>query len=185
MSIEKKTTDAFVLRHYEAGEHDMTFKLFTREFGLLFATAKSVRKLESKLRPHLQKGGFSRITLVQGKEVWRIVGAEAIPLPGELRAMACQLLERFVRGGTPQKKLFDHVTNFLKAEKLSLPKEKEALLLYYLALVDLGYADACIGGAQSTAAFFAWDFDDHVTHLTLHESRVRAHVHSVLKEMQL
>ena len=185
MAIEKKTTDTFILNSYEQGEHDMALKLFTREFGLLYGVAKSVRKLESKLRPHLRTGRFSRITLVQGREVWRIVGAESVSLDGEFRAVACQLLERFVRGATPQKKLFDHIISFLSSDATKLPRERAILLLYYLILVDLGYADARVGGAESSSVFFAWSITDHVTHLMFNHDRVRTHVHTVLKEMQL
>ena len=76
MAIEKYVTRAIILESYDQGEHDKAYKVFTREYGLLICQAKSIRKLESKLRAHMLPRSISLITLVQGREVWRLVGAE-------------------------------------------------------------------------------------------------------------
>jgi recombinational DNA repair protein (RecF pathway) len=76
MAIEKYVTQCLVIESYDQGEHDRVYKLFTREFGMITAHAKSVRKLESKLRAHVMPRSMSLVTLVQGKEIWRLVGAE-------------------------------------------------------------------------------------------------------------
>lgn len=76
MSIEKYTTEAFVLREYERDENDMVYKAWTRDFGIIFVLAKSIRKINAKLRMVIKKNDFILITVVKGKDVWRLTGAE-------------------------------------------------------------------------------------------------------------
>jgi DNA repair protein RecO len=68
-------TDAFVIGSAERGEGSRTIYLFTKEFGLITALAQSVRETRSKLRHHLQPYSHAEVTLVRGRETWRIVGA--------------------------------------------------------------------------------------------------------------
>ena len=70
------TTLAFVLKSYPHGESSRVYKLFTRELGLLYAHGQGVRELKSKNKYSLQTGDLSEITLVRGKNVWRITGAK-------------------------------------------------------------------------------------------------------------
>ena len=185
MAIEKYTTEAFVLTDYEQGEHDKVFKLFTREFGMLYALAKSVRKLESKLRYHLDTSKKISVTLVKGKEVWRLTGVESLGESSKNTAIACQIVERFVRGEGAQKKLFDHVSEFSLLKDETLPRDVGMLALYYVLLVDLGYADGSLGGAKDIEEFFSFSLTDHFTHILLHKAVVKSHVHTVMAEMQL
>ncbi len=71
------TTLAFVLKSYPHGESNRVYKLFTRELGLLYAHGQGVRELKSRNKYSLQTGGLSEITLVRGKNVWRITGAKS------------------------------------------------------------------------------------------------------------
>ncbi|HYC83236.1 MAG TPA: recombination protein O N-terminal domain-containing protein [Candidatus Paceibacterota bacterium] len=70
-------TQAIVIGHADRGDANRAFYLLTRELGLVVATAQSIRHLKSKLRYHLQLGRIPSVTLVRGRETWRIVGAEA------------------------------------------------------------------------------------------------------------
>jgi len=69
------TTKAFVLQSYPHGESNKTYKLLTREKRLLYAHGQGVRELKSKNRYALQTGCLLEVTLVRGREVWRITGA--------------------------------------------------------------------------------------------------------------
>jgi DNA repair protein RecO len=69
------TTDAFVLDSIPTGEADAFFVLFTRDLGLIRAIAKGVRLQKSKLRYSLQEFSQTKVSLVRGKEVWRITSA--------------------------------------------------------------------------------------------------------------
>jgi recombinational DNA repair protein (RecF pathway) len=184
MAIEKYTTPAIVIEAFDQGEHDRVYKLFTREFGMLMAHAKSVRKLESKLRAHVLPRSISLVTLVQGREVWRLVGAEEKAQGGSSLYDVSQLMRRFMRGEGSHKALYDRLMDFLEAEK-GFDLQKSRLLLYYVVLVELGYADARVIGAKDIKEYIQWNTGDLYTHLLLSHDRVRAHVRDVLKEIQL
>ena len=185
MAIEKYTTKAFILNEYEQGESDKVYKLFTRDFGVIFALAKSVRKLESKLRFHLERTKKVTVTLVEGKETWRLTGVDSTGEDTHEGAVVTKLVERFVRGTGAQKKLFDHAEEHMRLSTKEVPKDIRMLTLYYVFLVDLGYADGLVSGARDIEEFFSFTMADHFTHVLLSKELVRKHVHTVLSEMQL
>lgn len=184
MAIEKYVTRGIVLESYDQGEHDRAFKIFTREFGLLIAQAKSIRKLESKLRAHMLPRTCTRVTLVQGREVWRLTGAEEEMVESPYIHEVVVLLKRFIRGEGAHKSLYDRLMLFLNHKRV-YDESLTRLLLYYLVLVDLGYADAKIIGAKTLEEYLQFSIDDLYTHLLLTKQGVRSHVQEVLKEIQL
>jgi DNA repair protein RecO (recombination protein O) len=68
-------TDCFVISNRNISEADKIFFLFTRDFGLISAIAKGIRKESSKLRYSLQNNSEVKVSLVKGKEFWRITNA--------------------------------------------------------------------------------------------------------------
>ena len=183
MAIDKYSTESFILDAYESREHDKTYKLFTKDFGLIFARATSVRKLESKLRTHLQVGRMTQVTLVKGKDIWRITGSEEYHRESLLRNDVVKLLERFVRGEGPQKTLFNHMKDIVSTTNID--ERTGRLLAHYLILVDLGYADAFIIGAESIDQYVSWNIDDLYTQAILTKDILRTHVMQVLNQVQL
>lgn len=184
MAIEKYVTKAIILESYDQGEHDRAYKVFTREFGLLICQAKSVRKLESKLRAHLLPRSISLLTLVKGKEVWRLVGAEKEQHDLTFIHEVTSLVKRFIRGEGAHKALYDRLIYFLKCST-SYKEQSVRLLLYYMLLVELGYADAKVIGAKDIKEYISFSVEDLYTHLLLTEYQVRSHVREVLEEIQL
>lgn len=184
MAIEKYTTEAIVIESFDQGEHDRVYKLFTREFGLVMAHAKSIRKLESKLRAHMLPRSFVRATLVQGREVWRLVGAEGQGGEGAMLRDATHLLKRLVRGEGAHKKLYQRLSDCV-ARASSFDEHKGKLLLYYVTLVELGYADARVIGVKDIKEYASLSVDDLYTYLLLSYDQVRKHTQVVLKETQL
>lgn len=71
----KHTTHAFVLSVSPSGEKNHFITLFTREFGMIRAKAQSVRVADSKLRYALQEYSYVEVSLVKGKDIWRITNA--------------------------------------------------------------------------------------------------------------
>ena len=71
-------TEAYVLKSLNFGEANKFFFLFTKDFGLIRASAQGIRHLKSKLRYSLQDFCYTKISLVRGREMWRITGAEKI-----------------------------------------------------------------------------------------------------------
>lgn len=184
MAIEKYVTPCFVIEGYDQSENDRVYKLFTREFGLVMAHAKSIRKLESKLRAHIVPRSTALVTLVRGHELWRVVGSEGGVVNNERIYEATRLLNRFVRGEGAHKALYDRLLSFVMSPVL-YDTSKARVLLYYIVLVELGYADARVIGVNTLKEYIAFSIDDLYTHLSLSYPAVRDHVHEVLKEMQL
>ncbi len=184
MAIEKYVTKCIVIDSFDNGEHDRVYKLFTREFGLVLARATSVRKLESKLRAHVIPRSCSLVTLVQGRETWRLVGAEGNQIKETFMYEVAELLKRFIRGEGAHKNLYDKVLTLIETSK-RYDEQKRRLLLYYILLVELGYADARVIGAKDVQEYMSWSVDDLYTHIILAYTPVREHVQAVLKEMQL
>jgi recombinational DNA repair protein (RecF pathway) len=76
MSHTIYTTESFVLKSLNFNEANKYFFLFTKDFGLIKATAQGVRHLKSKLRYSLEDLSFIYVSVVRGREVWRITSAE-------------------------------------------------------------------------------------------------------------
>jgi DNA repair protein RecO (recombination protein O) len=148
------TTDAIVIESTPAGEADRFFTLFTRELGLIRASAKGVRLQKSKLKYSLQDFSRSTISLVRGKEIWRITSAriedniyhryahDAAVL--RMIAKVLSLIKRLVAGEQKDERLFAillNAFNFLETHGAW----KEELVPFEIILVlrildDLGYA---------------------------------------------
>ena len=122
MAYHKYQTEAFILGSREYGEASRVFFLFTDAFGVVSATASGVRKQTSKLKASLQTFEKSRIELVRGKEMWRIVGAaqgeryERVMKDAGKRALYVRiisLIHRFVLGEGMHTKIFYEMQNIL------------------------------------------------------------------------
>jgi DNA repair protein RecO len=72
MAYVTYTTDALVCGTYDRNTADRSYRLFTRELGMLYADARSVRKENSKQRQALQDFSLIRVSLVKGKGGWKI-----------------------------------------------------------------------------------------------------------------
>lgn len=116
MAYATYTTDAIVCGSKNSNTSDRSFLLFTREAGMLWASAKSVREEKSKQRYALQDFSIIRVSLVKGKTGWRIGSVEAISNPfmeaGAREARAgissvLKLLRRFLHGEVSHAGVFD------------------------------------------------------------------------------
>ena len=131
MMHPKHHTDAIVLAARDVGEASRMLCLFTRELGMVHAHAQGVRLLRSKLRHHLQPLTRAHVSLVRGREVWRVVGAEqsrAITAPAFPKIAL--LLRRLVHGEEADPSLF----------ALVLSDQEETLWVAGI-LERLGYLD--------------------------------------------
>jgi hypothetical protein len=124
------------------------------------------------------------VTLVKGREVWRLVGAEQQQETSVYIHEITQILKRFVRGEGEHKALYDRLLQFLDIAP-TYDEQKARLLLYFIVLVDLGYADAKSLGVKNIQEYNAFSVDDLYTHLVLSYDVVRSHITSVLQEIHL
>ena len=153
MSHTLYSTECIVLGGVDSGEASKYISLFTRDIGLVRAVAKSVREEKSKLRYCLQDFSCTYATLVRGKDVWRITGAEErYSLHNELRSeneklftitQILNLLQRLVHGEEKNEYLFSTLANGLEFAK-SNKMDKETLknfehLMVLRILYSLGY----------------------------------------------
>ena len=153
MSHTLYTTECIVLGSYDSGEANRYISLFTKEIGLVRAVARSIREEKSKLRYSLQSFSFTDATLVRGREVWRITGAqERYSLHKELKdkreklfvvTQILNLLQRLVHGEERNDYLFNTLNNgfeFIKENKLNKESLKNFEHLIVLRIVySLGY----------------------------------------------
>ena len=77
MAYTTYTTAALVCGSVDNNSADRAYLLFTEEFGMVWATARSVREERSRQRYALQDFSLIRVSLVKGKGGWRIGSVEA------------------------------------------------------------------------------------------------------------
>jgi len=138
------TSLAIVVRSRNSGENGKIFSLFCRELGLIKAHAQGVRKANSKLGGHLTDFTLTKVSLVRGKNFWRLTGATTEknyfqifknePLKLRTISNVVHLLERLLHGEEKSEILFDLVKGgFDFLENLSV--EKSLILAFETALV--------------------------------------------------
>ena len=115
MSYHIYTTKGIVLAERPIREADRVYRIMTRDLGLIHATALGVRKEASKLRGNIEPFSLSFISLVRGKDRWRITSAEFVRdishAPTIARPFA--LLEKLIQGEATHPELFDAVEKMI------------------------------------------------------------------------
>ena len=147
-------TTGIILSSFDIGEANKFFWIFTRELGLVKATAQSVRKIESKNRYGLQDFSISNISLVRGKDIWRItnvISQENIFFFFERRrrtsadqkfefvANVFSLLTQLLQGEEKNEKLFDLIRNSIEFLKENKFEEKDLENLELLTKIRILY----------------------------------------------
>ena len=147
MAYQTYITEALVCGKNDSQSADRSFLLFTREAGMLYAHAKSVREERSKQRYALQECSHIRATLVRGKAGWKIIGAEPIQNfyarteTREARAFLRNivlLLRRVVHGETSYSHIFDDIVSACGKSDMYPPTKLEYVLTLRI-LHALGY----------------------------------------------
>ena len=128
----KYTTAAIALAHSPLAEASSLVTLLTGEFGVIRARSQGLRKPGAKMGAGLQTLAESDVTLLKGKEGWRLAGsilgkdwASALPKRARVRAgRVSELMLRFVRGEVSDPALYDIYTNFI-GSLASLSEEEQ------------------------------------------------------------
>jgi len=151
MSYNIYTTEALVCGNFEQNTADKSFLLFTREAGMLFANAKSVRVEISKQRFALQDFSRVRVSLIKGKQGWRVGSVEITKNDFSLAndratrgsiVSIYKLLRRFIRGEEASTELYDFLTAALDEVTKNQPDRNILdLLIKIKILAILGYVD--------------------------------------------
>jgi len=115
MAYQIYTTKALILKRipYDA---NVSYLLYTKDFGLMSALATGVRKSESKLRYALQEYSLVEVSLVKGRSTWRLTSAvleknmylsAQTTLAREVIARICTQVIRLVAGEEKDTQLFE------------------------------------------------------------------------------
>ncbi|MCH7529817.1 recombination protein O N-terminal domain-containing protein [Patescibacteria group bacterium] len=191
------TTEGFVIGGIDTGESHRYLSLLTKEFGLIRAVARSVRVEQSKLRYNLQDLACVDISLVRGREVWRITGAkERYNTYWELRdqkkkcallAQVTVLLRRLLAGEEKNERLFSIISNgiaFLRNEKLN---DNELKLFEYLIILRILHSLGYIGKVAQTDPLVSSELfkRNMLTAVALVQTAVVRGINKALKESHL
>lgn len=145
-------TQGLILARHNYGEANAVYQIFTADLGLLGVSAQGVRYLKSKLRSQLSLLTHGQISLVRGRETWRLIGAEASGKLDELFletaklkvwARVANLLKRLLPGEESQPELFADLLAGLETLKVATPDliNNCELALVVRLLNALGYVE--------------------------------------------
>lgn len=81
MAYHHYETEGFIINYRNLGEAGRRYWILTDRFGLIEALAPGVRYGRSKLRCHLNNFSFIKLSLVRGRESWRVVGVNHLESP--------------------------------------------------------------------------------------------------------
>jgi DNA repair protein RecO len=151
MAYATYTTNALVCGTFDRNTADRSYLLFTREAGMLYASARSAREERSRQRYSLQDFTLVRVSLVKGKGGWKVGSIqahsnfyhEAVDQNARGSVVSVfRLLRRFFKGEEPAPELFDYIAHAVK--KLSIVQPDRAflqMLIQVHILAELGYVD--------------------------------------------
>lgn len=133
------TTRGIIIKIKESGESDKILSVFTKDFGRLEIFSKGTRKIKSKLRPHLDLFGLTRVSFITGREFFRLIDAEKIyswpnlnknKVKIEIISKCLFLFEKIICGQEKNKALWNMILKaFLFLDKEIL--QKEELKIFY------------------------------------------------------
>ncbi len=149
MAYATYTTEAIVCGSRPSHTSDKSFLLFTKDAGMLWATARSVREERSKQRYALQDFSLIKVSLVRGKSGWRIGSAEseynafAEAKSREARGLITnmvRLLRQFINGEETHYGIFDDSKALLDFVKKFQNENSDVLDIFTIRLLHkLGY----------------------------------------------
>lgn len=130
----KYATQGIVLARSSTSEASSFITILTPDLGIVRAKAQGVRKPGAKLAPALQTLGESDVSLIRGREGWRLAGAISSrnwfnELERDARTRAgrvAQLLVRLVPGQMHEPALHTIFTGFLEVLSERKPELHDA-----------------------------------------------------------
>ncbi|MFA5841310.1 MAG: DNA repair protein RecO [Candidatus Paceibacterota bacterium] len=187
-------TEGIILGSKNYGETGRDYSIFTRDLGMVYASAQGVRKVSSKLRFVLQDFAYIKVDLVQGKDFWRVTSASKTNMLGEITKNPgtfavffniAKLLKRLLAGVEKNEVLFTDLINSLsileKIEEKEDLRNIEAIIVLRI-LNNLGY----IGGNEVLQDLIASPFEENlILEFSKSRSAVLQQINKALKETHL
>ena len=187
-------TEGIILGSRNFGEAGKYYYIFTRDLGLVYASAQGVRKMSSKLRFVLQDFAYLKIDLVSGKNIFRVTNASKTnkleqitkkPETFEVFANIARLLKRLLAGVEPNEALFTDLVHCLaileKAETKEDLRNIEAIIVLRI-VNNLGY----IGAHEILQTFIKSPFEENIIFEVAKNRRtILSEINKALKETHL
>jgi len=186
-------TEGIILGSKNYGEAGKYYSIFTRDLGMVFASAQGVRKMSSKLRFVLQDFAYVKIDLVQGKDFWRLTSAsktnkleQIVKNSGTFEVFfnIAKLLKRLLAGIEPNEALFVDLINGLTVlEKAKVEHLRNVEAVIVLRILDnLGY----IGGDKALQNITKSPFEENlIFEFSKSRSQALRQINKALKETHL
>ena len=186
-------TEGIILGSKNYKEADKYFYIFTRDLGLIYASAQGIRKMSSKLRFVLQDFSYIKVDLVSGRDIFRITSASANNLLNEIKnkkenfkifVNITRLLRRLLAGVEPNEILFQDVVNGLFVlENANVPDLPNVEMIIVLRILNnLGY----IGKVEDWENLIKSPFEDGlIFEASRSRSKVLKYINKALKETHL
>ena len=186
-------TEGIILGSKNFSETGKYYSIFTRDLGMIYASAQGVRKISSKLRFVLQDFAYIKIDLVQGKDFWRVTSASKTNALEQLSKKSetfevvsniAKLLKRLLTGVEKNEALFADLINGLaileNVEEKDL-RNIEAIIVLRI-LNNLGY----IGGNEILQNLVKSPFEENlIFEVSKSRSQVLHQINKALKETHL
>ncbi len=187
-------TEGIILESRGFGEAGKRYKIFTRDLGMIHASAQGVRKMSSKLRFVLQDFSVIKVDLVRGKDFWRLTSAskteklENIVKRKEtfvVCANIARLLKRLLAGEEANEGLYADLISGLevleKANDHEQIRNTEAVLVLRI-LSHLGY----IGGEDNINGLIKSPFEENlILEAAKKRPEVLSQINKALRETHL
>jgi len=187
-------TEGIILGSRGYGEAGKYYSIFTRDLGMIYASAQGVRKMSSKLRFILQDFSYVKIDLVKGKDFWRITSASKTnklenisKRPETLKVFAniSVLLKRLLAGEYPNESLFDDLLKgLLVLEKVETKNDLQNVetIIVLRVLNNLGY----IGGNEALKNFIKSPFEEElIFKVSKSRTKILSEINKALRETHL
>ena len=187
-------TEGIILGSRNTGESGKYYYIFTKELGMIYATATGVRKISSKLRFILQDYAYLKIDLVQGQNFFRVTSAsktnqleKITKRPEALKIFhnIVRLLKRLLAGVEPNEALFIDLLHSMRAlEKIESKSDLQNIeaIIVLRILNNLGY----IGGNENLKDLIKSPFDESmIFEVSKSRSHILNQINKALKETHL
>lgn len=187
-------TEGIILSSRNFGESGKHYSIFTRDLGMITATAQGVRKMSSKLRFILQDFAYLKMDIVAGKNIFRITSAsktnqlEQITKNKEtleVFANISRLLKRLLAGIEPNESLFIDLLRGLFVLENAKTKEElrnTEIIIVLRILNNLGY----IGENEVLQNLTKSPFEENlVFEVSKDRTKVLDQINKALKETHL
>jgi len=179
------TTKAFVVHSTPHGESGKFLLLFTKDFGMIGVTAQGIRLIQSKLRYHIQDSSLSMVSVVRGKEVWRLTGAYELSnnKSNILFIKILRILKRLIPGEEKNERLFNIIEELYSTPIVEADYDIVEGITILRILNVLGY----IRVNDDIAKFFNDDLinDELIKEFTKIKSKAISIINEGLKQSQL